>query len=79
MIKDSLANDFIKPESDASARAGFFPRWLKSEKAVLIAIVGSHAFDLGAALKGSARFALGTAAFIISWERRWLRAEATNY
>jgi len=39
MIRDSLTNDFIKPESDDSARAGFFPGWLKSEKAMLIALL----------------------------------------
>lgn len=39
MIRDSLANDFIKPESDDSARGGVFPRWLKSEKAVLIMLL----------------------------------------
>jgi hypothetical protein len=39
MISDSSTNDFIKLESDDSARAGFFPRWLKSEKAVLVALL----------------------------------------
>ncbi len=39
MIKNSSASDFNKPESNDSARAGFFPRWLKSEKALLIALL----------------------------------------
>jgi hypothetical protein len=52
MIKDSLANDFIKPESDASARAGFFPRWLKSEKAVLIALLVLTLLTWAPRLKG---------------------------
>jgi hypothetical protein len=39
MIKNSLIDNFIEPESGDSARAGFLPKWLRSEKVLLITLL----------------------------------------
>nr|MDQ3041714.1 hypothetical protein [Acidobacteriota bacterium] len=52
MIKDSSISNFIKPKTTDSARAVFFPGWLKSEKAVLIALLALAVLTWVPRLKG---------------------------
>jgi hypothetical protein len=52
MIKDSSISNFIKPKTTDSARAVFFPGWLKSEKAVVIALLALAVLTWVPRLKG---------------------------